>query len=355
MIDFLFNRISAARQYAVSILAVLAVSASCYLLSAFVDYRVVAFLLLVTVSLVAVLFDILPVLVAAFLSAIIWDFFFIPPRFTLHVDSAADGVLLLMYFVIAMVNGVLTYRVKTIQKEARKKIERENIVKLYNTFLNSLSHELKTPIATIIGAMDNLLTNTANLTPLQRHELLVEVSKASFRLDQQVGNLLSMSRLDAGFIQPKNDWVDMNELVYSVVKRVEDNKAVQHISINIPPELPLFKVDKGMLEQVVYNLVNNAVQHTPPASKVDVSVADYGWLQIVVEDNGSGFPEDELPRVFEKFYRLKRSGAGGTGLGLSIVRGFAEAMGGKVVLENVPAGGARFTLSIPAEKSQLKY
>ncbi|MBX2907546.1 MAG: PAS domain-containing sensor histidine kinase [Taibaiella sp.] len=354
MNDFLFNRVSAGRQYGVSILAVLVVSASCYLLSAFVDYRVVAFLLLVTVSLVAVLFDILPVLVAAFLSAIIWDLFFIPPKFTLQVDSAADGVLLLMYFVIAMVNAVLTYRIKIIQKEARKKIERENIVKLYNTFLNSLSHELKTPIATIIGAMDNLLTNTANLTPMQRHELLVEVSKASFRLDQQVGNLLSMSRLEAGFIRPKTDWVDMNELVYDVVKRVEENKVSQHISINIPPELPLFKVDKGMVEQIVYNLVNNAVQHTPPGSNINLTVTDYGWLQVVVEDNGKGFPEDERGRVFEKFYRLKRSGTGGTGLGLSIVRGFAEAMDGKILLENVTTGGARFTLSIPAERAQMK-
>jgi len=355
MIDFLFNRVSAARQYVISILAVLAVSASCYLLSAFVDYRVVAFLLLVTVSLVAVLFDIFPVLAAAFLSALIWDFFFIPPRFTLQVDSAADGVLLLMYFVIAMVNGVLTYRIKSIQKDARKKIERENIVKLYNTFLNSLSHELKTPIATIIGAMDNLLTNAANLTPLQRNELLVEVSKASFRLDQQVGNLLNMSRLDAGFIQPKNDWVDISELVYGVVKRVEENKVTQHISINVPPDLPLFRLDKGMLEQVVYNLVNNAVQHTPAKSTINISVADYEWLQVIVEDNGNGFPEDERPRVFEKFYRLKRSGTGGTGLGLSIVRGFAQAMGGKIMLENVATGGARFTVSIPAEKAHLKY
>lgn len=354
MMNFLFYRISTGRQYAYSILLVLLVALICYGLSAYIGYKVVAFILLLTVSLVAVSFDIFPVLVTALLSALIWDFFFIPPQFTLHVDSADDGILLLMYFIIVMINAVLTYKIKTIQKEARKKIERENIVKLYNTFLNSLSHELRTPIATIIGAADNLLTHNVNLTPANRHELMCEISKASFRLNQQVENLLNISRLESGFIQPKNDWTDINELVYEVVKRVEENNIAQTISINIDPNLPLFKLDKGMLEQAIYNLLNNAVQHTPPQSRIDIMAAAYGMLQIVIEDNGKGFPEEERIKVFDKFYRLKHSKAGGTGLGLSIVKGFVEAMKGSIELDNITTGGARFTISIPAEISHLK-
>ncbi len=354
MINFLFNRVSIGRQYLYGVSSVVIMSAVCYGFSDYLGYKVVAFILLLTVSLIATSFDILPVLATAVASALVWDFFFIPPKFTLHVENADDGILLFMYFIIVMINAVLTYKIKMAQKEARKKIERENIVKLYNTFLNSLSHELRTPIATIVGATDNLLTNNANLTAHNRYELVSEISKASFRLNQQVENLLNISRLEAGFIQPKNDWVDINEMIYSVVKQVEENKITQKITINIDPNIPLFKFDKGMLEQVIYNLLNNAVQHTPRDTQIDVTATRHELLEVVIEDNGKGFPEDERAKVFEKFYRLKRSKAGGTGLGLSIVKGFVEAMKGRVQLENRTTGGARFTISIPAEVSQLK-
>lgn len=355
MIDLLFNRVSTSRQYLYSLSLVFVTAAICYAFSAYINYKVVAFLLLLVVSLVAVLFDILPVLVTAVISAITWDFFFIPPTFTLSVSSPDDAILLLMYFIIAMVNAVLTYKIKTVQKDARKKVERENIVKLYNTFLNSLSHELRTPIAAIIGATDNLLANNANLTALNRHDLVSEISKASFRLNQQVENLLNMSRLESGFIQPKNDWTDINEVVYNVVQQIEENKASQHISISLKPGLPLFRLDKGMLEQVLYNLLNNAVQYTPAQSSIAVVAAGYGdLLEVLIEDNGNGFPEEERTKVFDKFYRLKRSKAGGTGLGLSIVKGFVEAMKGTISLENIHTGGARFTIRIPAASTPLK-
>jgi two-component system, OmpR family, sensor histidine kinase KdpD len=355
MVDFLFHRVSLTRQCLYGIGLVLLTAAVCYGLSPYIGYKVVALMLLLAVSVVAVLFDILPVIVTALLSALIWDFFFIPPKFTLHVDNTDDAILLLMYFIIAVINAVLTYKIKTIQKEARKKIERENIVKLYNTFLNSLSHELRTPIATIIGATDNLLSSNSNLTQLHRHDLVVEISKASFRLNQQVENLLNMSRLDSGFIQPKNDWTDITELVHSVVSRVEENKIAQKITINIHPNMPLFKTDKGMLEQVIYNLLNNAVQHTPAGTQIDiVASAHADMLQVVIEDNGQGFPAEETSKVFDKFYRLKRTRPGGTGLGLSIVKGFVTAMKGSIELQNRMEGGARFTIDIPAEVSYLK-
>jgi two-component system sensor histidine kinase KdpD len=129
------------------------VAGFCYLLSGFMGYRVAALVLLLTVSLLAVSFDILPVLLSAALSAFIWDFFFIPPRFTIHVDNTEDAILLVMYFIIAMINAVLSYKIRQIEKAAQLREERANSVKLYNTILNSLSHELRTPIAAIIGAM----------------------------------------------------------------------------------------------------------------------------------------------------------------------------------------------------------
>jgi two-component system sensor histidine kinase KdpD len=354
MSELIINKLSKTKQCLLSLLFVGIVSLICFGLTSFVGYRVVAFILLVAVSLIAISFDIIPVLAAAILSALIWNFFFIPPRFTFHVGSTDDLILFIMYFIIAMVNSVLTYKIKQVQKAVRLKEEKASNVKLYNTLLNSLSHELRTPIATIIGATDTLLAHNMKLTLEDRGELLAEISKASFRLNQQVENLLNMSRLESGFIQPKMDWSDINEVVYEAVKRVDENKCTQDISVNIDPNLPLFKLDKGMLEQIIYNLLNNACLYTPWNCQIIVAAQCHtNVLHIIVEDNGKGFPEKEIKNVFDKFYRLNNSKTGGTGLGLSIVKGFTEALGGSVTLNNIPTSGARFTISIPAETALI--
>jgi two-component system sensor histidine kinase KdpD len=353
--NIILNKISKTKQYFISVALILLVAAICYSLSDFIGYQIVALLLLVTVSLIAMFFDILPVLLAALLSALIWDYFFIPPHFTFQVNKTEDLIMLLMYFLIALVNAVLTFKIRQVEKRARDKEEKEHTVKLYNTLLNSLSHELRTPIAAIIGATDNLQTNNSKLTPQNRNELIGEISKASFRLNQQVENLLNMSRLESGFIQPKKDWCDINELVYDLVKRIEENNITQRIHISINPDIPFFKLDKGMLEQVLYNLLNNATQYTPEDGTIYISAACHAdVLELIIEDNGKGFPEEEIKYVFDKFYRLKNSGTGGTGLGLSIVKGFTEAMNGIVHLENIATGGAKFTIEIAAETNYLK-
>ena len=355
MPGFLTKRISKQKQYLISLLLVLLVSAVCYGISAYLGYRVVAFILLLTVSFIAICFDILPVLVSATISALIWDFFFIPPRFNFHVGATEDSILLTMYFVIAMINGALTYKIRQVEKVSRKKEEKANTLKLYDTLLNSLSHELRTPIATIIAATDNMLSRNNNLTDRNKDDLIVEIAKASFRLNQQVENLLNMSRLESGFIKPRMDWCDINELVYETVTKVEENKITQKINININPDLPLVRTDKMLLQQVVYNLLNNARLYTKPLAVINIiAIIHADILQIIIEDDGEGFPQEEIENVFEKFYRLKFSKAGGTGLGLSIVKGFTEVLKGNVTLENISTGGARFTIEIPCETSYLK-
>lgn len=351
---FFITKLSKQKQYVISLLLVIVVSAVCYGISAYLGYRVVAFILLLTVSLIAVSFDIFPVLVSALVSAFVWDFFFIPPRFAFHVDTTEDAILLLMYLVIAMINAVLTYKIRQVEKVSRKKEEKANTLKLYDTLLNSLSHELRTPIATIIAATDNLQGNN-KLTNENKQQLITEISKASFRLNQQVENLLNMSRLESGFIKPRKDWCDMNELVYNTVKKMEENGVTQKITININPNIPLFKTDNVMVEQILYNLLNNARLHTRADSTIHITAMNHAnTLQLIVEDNGDGFPEIEIDNVFDKFYRPKYSKATGTGLGLSIVKGFTEALNGTVSLKNVSTGGARFTVEIPCETSFLK-
>lgn len=354
MSTFRINKINRKKQYLISILFVCFVSIFCYSLSAYIGYKIVALLLLVTVSLIAMFFEILPVLLAALTSALIWNFFFIPPRFTLAIHSAEDTLMLFMYFIIALVNAVLTYKIRQIEKRAQEKEEKEKTVILYNTLLSSLSHELRTPISTIIGSTDNLLTDSEKLSDQNKHELLTEISNASLRLDRQVENLLNMSRLESGFIKPKKDWCDMNELVHDVVNQFKDNKDQHPINIQIKEGMPLFKVDFGLIEQVIRNLIHNAVLYTPKYCIITITVlCKNDNLIIIVEDNGNGFPNDEIDKVFNKFYRLKNTNTGGTGLGLSIVKGFVEAHNGNIKLENIADGGARFTIEIPAEISYM--
>ena len=355
MTSILNRKIGNNQQYLVSVLFILVTSGVCYTIAPVLGYKVVALVLLLAVSVTAVLFDIFPVLLSAVLSAFIWNYFFIPPRFTFHVGTTEDAILFIMYFVIALINAALTYKIRQVEKVSRKREEKANTLKLYDTLLHSLSHELRTPISTIIAATDNLMSNNENLGAENRELLITEISRASFRLNQQVENLLNMSRLESGFMQLKKDWCDINELVYSIVKKIEDNKISQKITISINPNMPLIRTDKVLLDQIIYNLLHNACLYTKPDSLIRISATNHAdILQLIIEDNGEGFPPDEVENVFDKFYRVKDSRAGGTGLGLSIVKGFAEALKGSVRLQNVTTGGAKFTVEIPCEISYLK-
>ncbi|MBA3705435.1 MAG: DUF4118 domain-containing protein, partial [Bacteroidetes bacterium] len=355
-------------QYLIGTITVLAVALAGFSFSAMIDYRVVAFFLLVTVSILAMFFDILPVLLAAFLSALIWDFFFIPPHYTLTVGSTEDELTLVMYFVIALINAVLTYKIRQIEKQAREKEEKESSLKLYNTLFNSLSHELQTPISTIMGAADTLKENY-KLTDTNKNVLVNEISIASFRLKEQVENLLNMSRLESGNLRLKKDWCDVNELIHSTVNKLQNKLGDHKIEITVADNFPLFKLDYGIMEQVLHNLINNALQHTPVNSSISI-IARYtttgnfdvnenlkngtpNTLLITIADDGKGFPENEIEKVFGKFYRLHHSHVGGTGLGLSIVKGFLEAHEGTVILKNIPTGGAEFMIEIPAHVSHI--
>src|SRR6185312_3806323 len=341
----LLNKLPKAKQYLYGIFSVIIVAAICYFLSAYLGYKIVALVLLFTVSVLAMFLDIFPVLVVALLSALIWDFFFIPPTFNLLISNTEDGLMFLMYFIIAMVNAALNYKTRQWEKIARKREEKRNTLSLYNTLLNSLSHELRTPISTIIGATDNLKADKAKLQEEDKDVLVSEISKAALRLNGHVENLLNMSRLESGVVKPIRDWCDINELAYDVKHKLKEYSANHNIKINVQENLPLFKIDAGLITQSIYNLVYNALIYTPANGTITITAFKQDKnLVITVEDTGNGFPENEKENVFEKFYRLKNSRTGGTGLGLSIVKGFVGAHYGTILLENVKTGGAEITL-----------
>lgn len=341
-------------QYLISFGSITVIAIAAHFSVDLTGYKVVALILLLAVSILAMIFDIWPVVTSAIYSALIWNFFFIPPLFNFTIDTPEDALLFLMYFVIAMLNAVLTSKIRKAEIKAKEEEERKNTITLYNTVLNSLSHELKTPISTIIGAIDTLKETPSKLSEENKIELLSEMDVASMRLNRQVENLLNMSRLESGFIKPQLDWCDMHELVHKTIQNIRLEMVSHFINFEPKEEIPLFRLDRGLIEQVLHNILHNSIQYTPAQSVISIEIAHREESCVItIADNGPGFPEKELTAVFKKFYRLPNSAAGGTGLGLSIVKGFVEAHRGSISLENGKDGGARFTIMIPAEASYL--
>lgn len=351
--NFVFVKSKIGLQCAISIGLVLLTALLCYAFAEFLEYKVVALILLMAVSITAMLLDIVPVLLAAVSSALIWNFIFIPPVFTFHISNPEDLLVFILYFVIAMVNAVLTFKIRKVEKQVRAKEEKERTIRLYNTLINSLSHELRTPIATIIGAVDTLQEHKDKLSIANNNELLYQIATAGLRLNRQVDNLLNMSRLDTGMLKPNLDWCDINELVFATIHKFYDLKS-HKIFFEPDEQLPLFKLDSGLMEQVLMNLIYNAIHYTPENSEIKIlAILQAEKCILIVSDNGPGIPKDQMALVFNKFYRLPQSKTGGSGLGLSIVKGFVEAHNGSVRVENNTAGGAMFILEIPTETSYL--
>jgi len=489
---------SSFHQYLLVTLLVILTSLGCYLLMDVAGYRVISFVLLFLVSILALFYGTGPILLAAGLSAVIWDFFFIPPQFTLTIDLPEDMLMVAMFFIVALVNGILTSRVRHQEKKirireerthalyqltkdlsqvsgiedvtqtARKyiqkyfkldcaillknesgglekevrhetsvtltenemgvavwvfrnsakagkftdtlpsgdctffpltglnasmgvvavklsvfftqgeeqfwdtflsqisgKFEREylrNAAKnafilnesetLYKTLFNSISHELRIPVATIMGASDSLLSQT--ISEKNQKRLFTEINTAAVRLNQLIENLLNMSRLESGRITPHFDWHDVVDLASKVGESLQEELKPFNYAVVIPDEMPLVFIDFGLMEQVLHNLVLNSTQHAPAGSTIRVKFfQENGLLTVQVMDRGPGFPEGELVSVFNKFHRGKDAKAGGTGLGLSIVKGFVHAHKGTVIAENRQNGGALFTIKIPVKISDL--
>jgi two-component system sensor histidine kinase KdpD len=436
--------------------------------------------------------------VAATLSALLWDFFFLQPPFTLHVERIEDILMLIMYFIIALVGGIMTSRVrkqerltrvrelrtnalyqltrelsitsgidpvirasvKFIKKYSRldssiilqggnnvldKLVRPENSLnlsdpelsiaewsfqhsreagrftdtlpsteytfypligsklrlgvvvikqkkvlsgdeeafwdtyrtqisnalereflndiarrasildesdKLYKSLFNSISHELRIPVATIMGASDTLLLGEFDKDT--NMHLYVEINKASERLNRLIDNLLNMSRLESGMITPKLDWHDVHDLANKVIEVLKNELKKFNLEVSIPDEMPMVKIDFGLIEHVLHNLVLNATQYSKSGTTIRIKMYyDHHNFIMQVMDRGPGFPPDELQNVFNKFYRLKGSGSGGTGLGLSIVKGFVQAHNGTVAIENRKNGGSIITVKIPTEIPDL--
>lgn len=220
--------------------------------------------------------------------------------------------------------------------------------RLYTTLFNSISHEIRTPITALLSASESLLNDRVGGQPEVRRELAGEVQSAAERLDNIVQNLLAMTRLESGLIQPRLDWTDVRDVINSSISKLDKELSTHVVSIDTSPTMPLVKLDFPLIEQVLVNLLRNAAMYTPSNSNIIIQgFQDGNECVILVADNGSGFPADSLNKVFEKFYRVPGAKTGGIGLGLSIALGFVKAHKGNITVENCEEGGAKFTIRLP--------
>jgi two-component system sensor histidine kinase KdpD len=479
--------------YLIALAAVTGVTAISLLLLPVVGYQAVGLVELLVVLLIAVFVGRGPALMAAFLTAIAWDFLFIPPRFTFTISMVEDAILFGLYFLTALVAGNLTARLRTQERLARFRAERtqalyaltreiataqtlDDVVqsavkqvgqvfdadvaiflqtpsgqlqpqphmastltvderdysvavwafqnsrpagkntntlamaraqylplltqngpvgviaidqhnpelltidqvslletftsqvalgierefldeaaaqsamlreseRLHATLLNSISHELRTPIAAILGAASSLMNRQSGDATQQT--LTQDIHDAGERLNRLVANLLDISRLESGRLSLKLEWSDISDLIGVALTSAENRLSQHPVRVDVAPDLPLIQIDFVLMEQVLVNILDNAALYTPPGTEISVKArsADKA-VEIVIEDNGPGLPDDPT-RLFDKFTRGPSAASGGTGLGLAIVRGLVEAHGGTVSAESREPNGARFIIQIP--------
>ena len=223
---------------------------------------------------------------------------------------------------------------------------------LRSALLNSISHDFRTPLATVLGASTTLLDYEASLKPTVRRDLLQSIAQAARRLNRYVGDLLDMSRLEGGALSPKRELVDVRAVLASALERLGDRLEGRSIRRDFAPQLSRVSADPVLLEQAVLNVIENAAAYSPEGAAIELAVQeDLGHVLISIEDQGAGIPPEALDRVFDRFRRLEQpSDRGrGLGLGLSIAKGFVEAMGGRIAATSPVAGGrgTRILIALP--------
>jgi two-component system sensor histidine kinase KdpD len=244
--------------------------------------------------------------------------------------------------------GALAIERARLAEDAKAAALRAKTEEMRSSLLSAVSHDLRTPLAVITGAATSLRDDASGVSEGQRRELVDTICEEAERLERLVGNLLDMTRLEAGGVTLKREWVPLEEVLGAALGRLEGKLRGREVSTALPDDLPLLSVDPVLLEQLLVNLLENAAKYTPQGSPIEVGARVEGGAVIVeVCDRGPGIPEGARDEIFQKFYRGSHVGISGVGLGLPICRGIAEAHGGTIEARDRAGGGAMFRVSLP--------
>src|SRR3954471_16928210 len=252
------------KQYFMAVAGVVALTVVCWLLTPLTGYASISLIYLLGVLLAAMVLSRGPVLLVATLSALSWNFLFIPPRFTFHIEKLEDALTFITYFIIALTVGGLTAQLKAREHLAAQVQLAKNSEKLRKTLLDCVSHELKTPLAAIGAASQELLRLAADGQNAQMlKELAGEIHDGSHRLNRVVNNLLDMNRLESGVVQPNREWCDVRELLQSAVESEKESIRDREVRVDVPESTPLVLIDHLLMEQAIAKLLANAGGYTP--------------------------------------------------------------------------------------------
>jgi two-component system sensor histidine kinase KdpD len=240
----------------------------------------------------------------------------------------------------------------TVENEALRRSD-----KLRAALLNSISHDLRTPLATVLGSATTLIDYGKTLKPEVRSDLLISIREEAERLNRYVGDLLDMTRLEGGALKTRSEWTDVRDVLAAAIGRVSRRMETRKLVRDFPHELTSVETDPGLLEQAIVNILENAIAYSPDGSEIDVAAyEDRGNVVISIEDEGPGIPQTDIERIFEKFRRLEEPSDRtrgdrnkGAGLGLSIAKGFVEAMNGRIAAASplIAGRGTRILISLP--------
>lgn len=268
------------------------------------------------------------------------------PKFTTADDRLLSA--------LATQVGMTIERV-SLQREATEAEILRRADELKTALLNAVSHDLRTPLASIITSAGSLRQDDVTWTGAERQELAVAIEEEALRLNQIVGNLLDLSRMEGGNLRPEKGWYDFGALVDDVLGRLRPLTEKHRINVDVPDDLPPVLLDYVEIDQVLSNLIENATKYTQPGTEIKASARRAEKeIRVQIADRGPGIPPAALPRLFEPFYRVGGQGSRpkGTGLGLAVAKRLVEANGGRIWAENQPDGGARFIFTLPLSERE---
>ena len=366
--------------YLVSLLATAAVTAALIPFRDHINSTTVALAFLLDVLFVALFWGSGPALVASVVGVLCFNFFFLPPLYTLSIAHSENWIALFAFFTTALAVGQLSARekrraeeaergeheIERLYKELRSAFERASQAealkqseRLKSALLDAVTHDLRTPLTSIKASITTLIDEARApefaLDKESRLEMLQVIDEESDRLNRFISGLIELARIDAGELQLRRQWGAIDEIVSTALARAQPLTQDHVVEVKIAEELPAVRVDERAVSEVVYTLVDNAAKYSPPGARIKISAAVAGsMVQMAVEDEGEGVPVSLRERVFDKFFRATRDGdvstqrPSGTGMGLAIAKGIVEAHEGKIWIESPSNGhGTRVMFTLP--------
>ena len=337
--------------YAWAVAAAAACTLAGFAMRARFDLVNIAMVYLLAVVIIALRYSRGPAIVASVLSVAAFDFLFVPPQgaFTVH-DLQYLLTFAIMLGVGLVIAGLKDGLRRQADAQARLNGQAET-ERIRSTLLASISHDLRTPLAVMSGASSTLAERGERMSAGERAALARSVFDQAREMSAQVDKVLQMTRLETGAIELERDWDSLADIAGAVLRRLAERAAGHRVVVSLADDLPLVRVDAALIDQVLANLLENALRYTPPGTAVQLRARRIeGEVVVSVEDFGPGLPDDAIARLFEKFHRAAAEGAGaGMGLGLAICRAIVRLHGGRIWAERIAGGGLAFRFSLPVE------